>query len=107
MSVVTGQCYVYAEDLVGCVIGPFDTLQEAASHIVWCQDVRHDGAEMKVIESSELDAYLERAGQPLLSPQEDRHACQCYQTKEGCPQHGIAASNKRQNDYWQRVGGHD
>ena len=26
---------------------------------------------------------------------------------EDCPRHGIAASNARQNRYWQRVGGHD
>lgn len=26
---------------------------------------------------------------------------------EGCPQHGIAASNARANRYWQRVGGHE
>lgn len=34
--------------------------------------------------------------------------CNC-DTKcvEYCPQHGIAASNSRQNDYWRRVGGHD
>ena len=25
---------------------------------------------------------------------------------EDCPRHGIAASNARQNRYWQRVGGH-
>lgn len=30
-----------------------------------------------------------------------------YTCGPDCPKHGIAASNARQNRYWQRVGGHD
>jgi len=34
--------------------------------------------------------------------------CLCNKGRiEDCPKHGIAASNARQNRYWQRVGGHD
>jgi hypothetical protein len=33
-------------------------------------------------------------------------ACCCDGNDPACPRHGIAASNARQNDYWQRVGGH-
>ena len=34
-------------------------------------------------------------------------ACRCTSVNDpACPSHGIAASNARQNTYWQRVGGH-
>lgn len=34
--------------------------------------------------------------------------CRCQHPNDpACPKHGIAASNARQNRYWQRVGGHE
>ncbi len=34
--------------------------------------------------------------------------CECAtKPQQDCPRHGIAASNARQNRYWQRVGGHE
>lgn len=42
--------YIYAEDLVAVLIGPFNSTAEAEAHIAWCRDVRGDGAEMRVVD---------------------------------------------------------
>lgn len=43
-----------------------------------------------------------------LEREVEKRSCKCSTGRvEDCPQHGIAASNARQNRYWQRVGGHD
>lgn len=60
--------WIWAEDLVAAMIGPFDTREEAEAHIKFCED-RGDGAEMKVINGVEAD-YMDP--NMVLTPEQDK-----------------------------------
>jgi hypothetical protein len=62
--------YVFAEDLVGALIGPFATVTDAQAHIAFCE-ARGDGAEMCVVADDEVAELGDRVAY-RLTPDQDR-----------------------------------
>jgi hypothetical protein len=56
--------YIYAEDFVGALVGPFDSEDDANTHIQLCKE-RGDGAEMRVVTDQEA-ADIEDANPGML-----------------------------------------
>jgi hypothetical protein len=68
--------FVFAEDLCSCLVGPFETREEAEGHLAWCRDERHDGATMEVVSrfiaerlspDMTMTPALDRASSPVAS----------------------------------------
>lgn len=65
------QYYILAEDFASALIGPFETLDAASSHIAFCME-RGDAADMQIINSSE--AAVERLDIGIeMTAEEDRN----------------------------------
>jgi hypothetical protein len=68
---MAGKFYVFAEDFCSCLVGPFDTKEEAEAHLVWCRDVRNDGATMEVV-SEFIGERLVAVADSKMTPAEDK-----------------------------------
>lgn len=64
--------YLYCEDMVGAVVGPFDTIEQAEDHIKFL-DERGDADTGVIFSETHLEEYTERAAY-VCTPQEDREA---------------------------------
>lgn len=60
--------YIYAEDLVAGVTGPFDTIKEAAAHIAFCRE-RGDADPGHIISQTQYDGLGDVF---TLTPEQDR-----------------------------------
>lgn len=59
--------WIYAEDLVGALVGPFTSNEAAEAHMEFCRE-RGDAAEMKIV--TDTSAYP--ADTMRMTPQEDK-----------------------------------
>jgi hypothetical protein len=63
--------YIYAQDFVSALIGPFDSKEAAYAHIVFCCG-RGDGATMQVVDDPEELAKIKEEWAPMdVSVEED------------------------------------
>lgn len=63
--------WIYAEDMVGVLVGPFENLADAFNHIQFCVK-RGDGASHWIMDEREHDAIIRSFNPDIITPTEDR-----------------------------------
>lgn len=63
--------YIYAEDLVGALVGPFNSISAAEEHMLFCEE-RGDAATTRVVDETEARALTQEGVHTYVTAEKDR-----------------------------------